>query len=187
MTLLTFSRRRRPWPRYVPDHAVYCNRAGCGPRLGNSAGGRAYLAACIRPDLAFAAARLARSSQGPRQLHEQCLWHLLMYLNATADRRLRLGGHELAAKLNSGEPLQIVSYGDADFANGADCKSVSGTCIFVKGSICSWSSRKQKVVADATYDAELMAMCEEATLTSPTSPASPASPILPSDRGSSSC
>ncbi|KAJ3709158.1 hypothetical protein LUZ61_012863 [Rhynchospora tenuis] len=54
--------------------------------------------------------------------------------------------------------LDLVGYTDADFAGDRlDCKSTSGTCQFLGGSLVSWSSRKQTSVALSTAEAEYVA------------------------------
>jgi hypothetical protein len=54
--------------------------------------------------------------------------------------------------------FNLIGFTDADFAGDRlDRKSTSGTCQFLGGSLVSWSSRKQTLVALSTAEAEYIA------------------------------
>ena len=57
------------------------------------------------------------------------------------------------------EPLEITGYTDADWAgNISDRKSTSGYFTFVGGNLVTWRSKKQKVVALSSAEAEFREM-----------------------------
>ena len=60
--------------------------------------------------------------------------------------------------------LALEGHSDADWASNLDDrKSVSGVCIFLRGNLITWSSRKQKVVAKSSAEAEYRALSSAAT------------------------
>jgi hypothetical protein len=62
--------------------------------------------------------------------------------------------------LKTGFNLKI--FADADFANGADAKSISGYACLLGESCIAWSSKKQSVVALSTTEAEYIALTHSA-------------------------
>ena len=60
--------------------------------------------------------------------------------------------------------MTLEGYSDADWASNLDDrKSISGICIFLGGNLITRSSRKQKVVAHSSTEAEYRALASAAT------------------------
>jgi hypothetical protein len=70
---------------------------------------------------------------------------VLKYLRLTIDHGITFGGKN---------PEGLVGYSDSDFA------SDRGNVFMLGGGLISWASKKQKLVATLTMDAEYIAMCE---------------------------
>ena len=56
----------------------------------------------------------------------------------------------------------IEIYADADFANRADAKSISGYACVMNGACLAWSSKKQSMVALSTTEAEYITLTHAA-------------------------
>ena len=113
-----------------------------------------YIARGTRPDIAYAVSRLASYLDCYRPEHWQAAVRVLRYLKGTRDLQLTLGGQG---------PLQLVGYSDSDYANCPDSsRSVSGHCFTLGSAMISWSSRKQRIVADSSCYAEYIALHDSA-------------------------
>jgi hypothetical protein len=80
---------------------------------------------------------------------------VVRYLKGTRDLALRLGG-------TSAIPTPL-GYSDSDYANDPGHhgrRSVGGYCFSFGSAVISWSSKKQKVIADSTCAAEYIAVSE---------------------------
>jgi transposase InsO family protein len=111
-----------------------------------------YVASGSRPDIMFAVSKLSRYLDCYRETHWQAAIRVVRYLKGTRDLALHLGGSTITPTL--------MGYSDSDYANdsGADGrKSVSGHCFTLGSGVVSWSSKKQKTIADSTCAAEYMA------------------------------
>jgi hypothetical protein len=109
-----------------------------------------YASVATRPDIAYAVAFLAQFVQNPGRAHWNAVKHVFRYLKGTRAMRLVLGG---------GAPT-LVGYSDADWAQNYDRHSFSAYVFFFAGGAISWSSRKQRVVALSSTEAELIAVTE---------------------------
>lgn len=107
-----------------------------------------YLADSTRMDIAFATARLARHTAKPTTAHWKLTNHILRYLKHTRT-------HGILYTAQTQEPLK--TYCDADFANAADRKSITGAIHTAFGSPVQWASKKQATVALSTCEAEYVA------------------------------
>jgi hypothetical protein len=107
-----------------------------------------YLTAS-RPDIMFSVCLCAMYQANPKESHLVALKRILRYVKGT----LNLGlWYDRQTELN------LIGFIDANFiGDGLDKKSTSGTCQFLRGSLVSWSSRKQTSVALSTAEAEYIA------------------------------
>jgi hypothetical protein len=128
----------------VKEHKRFMQAVGCIQ----------YVAAVSRPDLSFAANVLARHMAGSAKGHWAAVQHVLRYLQGTIDLGLKFDGS------NEGETLEAFT--DADFANAASLKSISGLVVRLFGNCMSWRAKRQSIVAGDTTEAELVAMSSAA-------------------------
>jgi len=102
-----------------------------------------------RPNICFAVNILNQFIVEPRRVHWIVAKHILQYVQGTVDYGL---------DYRRGDGVTLVGYTDADWAGcPSDMKNTLG-CFFGLGStIVSWFSRKQKLVALRSFEAEYMA------------------------------
>jgi hypothetical protein len=111
-----------------------------------------YIAVVTRPDIAFAAATLARFMSCPTRHLMNCAIRLLRYLSATRTLVLQ---YKCAGNDN---PI-LHGYSDADFAGcSTTSKSTSGIAIMFRGQPVYWRSKRQPIVTSSTTEAELVAL-----------------------------
>lgn len=107
-----------------------------------------YLTA-TRPDIMFAASLLSRYMQSPTQNHMGTTKRVLRYLQGTID-------YGILYKLVKNSKL--VGFLDNDWAGCFDDMRSTSSYIFSLGSsICSWSSKKQKNIAQSSVEVENVA------------------------------
>jgi len=114
-----------------------------------------YVASGTRPDIAFAVSKLSCFLNCYRKTHWQAAVRVVRYLIGTRDLVLQLGG-------TSKVPIPM-GYSDSDYANDPGPQgrqSVGGYCFSLSSGMVSWSSKKQKTVADLTCAAEYIAVSE---------------------------
>ena len=114
-----------------------------------------YVAAGSRLDIMFAVSKLSRFLDCYSEAHWQAAVCVVRYLKGTRKMGLVLGG--------SSPSLSLTGYCDSDYANdpGAEGRrSVAGYCFSLRSGAVSWSSKKQKTIADSTCAAEYMAASE---------------------------
>lgn len=122
-----------------------------------------YAAISTRPDIAHAVHYLASHMQAPTQRHMQAAERVLRYLAGTKEVGLVFGSRNGPTVGDSrGRRAQVqvdvCAFADADWANDrGDRRSVSGWVAKLNGDPISWSSKKQRVVALSTCEAELYA------------------------------
>jgi hypothetical protein len=118
-----------------------------------------YAAISTRPDIAHAVHYLSSNAVAPTVRHMQAAERVLRYLAGTKDVGLVFGSRNKEV-LNSRGSVEVEScaYSDADWAGDrSDRKSISGWVAKINGDPISWSSKKQRVVALSTSEAELYA------------------------------
>jgi transposase InsO family protein len=122
-----------------------------------------YAAISTRPDIAHAVHYLASNMQAPTQRHMRAAERVLRYLAGTKEVGLVFGsrnGDSVGDSRGRRAQVQVdvCAFADADWANDkGDRRSISGWVAKINGDAVSWSSKKQRVVALSTCEAELYA------------------------------
>uniref|UniRef100_A0A453AK76 Reverse transcriptase Ty1/copia-type domain-containing protein n=1 Tax=Aegilops tauschii subsp. strangulata TaxID=200361 RepID=A0A453AK76_AEGTS len=105
-----------------------------------------------RPDLAYSVGIVSRFMEAPTTEHWAAVENILRYIKGTTN----FGCVYLRKKKK--EMVELLGYSDSDMAGDVDDrKSTSGVAYFLGGSIVSWLSQKQKVVALSSREAEYIA------------------------------
>ena len=116
-----------------------------------------YLMVSTRPDLATVIRETSQHLTNPGMPHWHALTRALRYLKGTTTHGIVLGGTHAHTSLRSGNFLS--AYCDADYANSADRRSITGYVTMMFGnSPISWRSRKQALVTLSTTEAEFIAL-----------------------------
>ena len=103
-----------------------------------------------RPDIAYAVSVVSQFMHCLSEHHMDAVMRILHYLKSSPGKGLTLSknGH-----------LNVAGYTDADWAgNITDRKSIAGYFTFVGGNLVTWRSKKQKVVALSSVEAEFRGM-----------------------------
>ncbi|MFS7918608.1 putative RNA-directed DNA polymerase [Helianthus anomalus] len=99
-----------------------------------------------RPDIAYAVGVVSQFMHQPQASHMEVVLRIIRYLKGTA-------GHGILFKSNG--HLEIQAYTDADWAGDKGTRrSTSGYFTMVGGNLVTWRSKKQKVVALSSAEAE---------------------------------
>lgn len=110
-----------------------------------------YLAVMTRPDIAYSVSYLSQFNTCYSVEHFNYAKRILKYLKKTKMYCLKFS--------NEGESLQ--GFVDADWASDSlDRKSYTGFCFVMSGTAVSWQSRKQRVTALSSTEAEYVALSE---------------------------
>jgi hypothetical protein len=121
-----------------------------------------YATISTRPDCAHGVHAAASRMQAPVLRDMLAVDRMLRYLAGTKDIGLVFGSRSDSVGDSRGHATQfqldVCAYADADWANNkGDRKSISGWVAKLNGDPVSWSSKKQRVVALSTCEAELYA------------------------------
>jgi hypothetical protein len=109
-----------------------------------------------RPDIAAAVGVASRFMENPSVSHWALVKQICRYVQGT----LSFG---CIYRKGEGEPV-LLGYSDSDHAGDInDRKSTSGVIFFLGNNIVSWSSQKQKAVAQSSCEAEYLAAGAAAT------------------------
>jgi hypothetical protein len=101
-----------------------------------------------RPDIAFPVVALSQHCLAPGKEHWAALNRVFQYLRKTANTSL----------VFRGDSVDLLGYVDADWANDTnDRRSISGFVYILSGGAISWSSQKQRIVAQSSTEAEYIA------------------------------
>jgi hypothetical protein len=150
------SRRSVTVPMLSEELPLYHDETGRRElkRYQQKVGSIQYAAVITRPDIAFAASRLARYNTRPGPIHDAAADHVLHYLKNTRDIALEFDG-------NRADDGWIIA-SDASFADNADRKSSQGWMMLLCGGSIAWRATKQSTVTTSTTEAELLAISETA-------------------------
>ena len=99
-----------------------------------------------RPDIAYAVGIVSQFMHAPQEDHWEAVLRIVRYLKGTVEHGIffKKYGH-----------LEVHGFTDADWAgNPNDRKSTAGYFTFVGGNLVTWRSKKQKVVALSSAEAE---------------------------------
>ena len=99
------------------------------------------------PELAYPVAILSQHAATPGSQHLAALHRVFRYLRNVSNMKLVFGGDST--------PLTLSGFLDADWANDInDRRSVGGYVFLLAGAAISWSSQKQKIIAQSSTEAE---------------------------------
>jgi hypothetical protein len=113
-----------------------------------------YIQIGMRPDISFAVSHLAQYASNPSPQHLKLAQYVLGYLAGTKDMCIRYDSA-------TGEGLH--GYSDSSLGDQTDDRhSTLGYVFLLADSVTSWSSCKQRMVAQNTTEAEYMAMTDAA-------------------------
>jgi len=122
-----------------------------------------YATVGARPDVAHAAHALASHMQTPTRRDMVAAERVLRYLAGTRNVALVFGSRvgtlgDSRSHADMQPHVDVSAYADADWANDkGDRKSITGWVAKINGDPVSWASKKQRVVALSTCEAELYA------------------------------
>lgn len=112
-----------------------------------------YVALHSRPDIACAVNMLSQFSKDPRKQHYNAALQVIRYLSTTRN----------AAIIYKKNSAPLMGFCDANWAQDInDRKSQTGFCFLLAGGAVTWESKKQKVVAHSSAEAEYIALTESA-------------------------
>uniref|UniRef100_A0A251SEE8 Putative reverse transcriptase, RNA-dependent DNA polymerase n=1 Tax=Helianthus annuus TaxID=4232 RepID=A0A251SEE8_HELAN len=103
-----------------------------------------------RPDIMFAVSKISRFMEAPKRSHWEAAKRILKYVKGTLDQGITY---------SKGGKQKLIGFSNSDYAgNVDDSKSTSGYIFHLGSGPISWQSKKQKVVALSSTEAEYMAL-----------------------------
>ncbi|XP_057522451.1 secreted RxLR effector protein 161-like [Amaranthus tricolor] len=100
----------------------------------------------IRPNIAYAVGVVSRFMHRPQIQHMTTVMRILRYLKGTSGRGILF---------RKNDHLNLLAYIDADWARDRDDRRLtSGYFTLVGGNLVTWKSKKQKVIALTSAEAE---------------------------------
>lgn len=111
-----------------------------------------YIMTATRPDLCFAVTKLSQFMSKPTVAHLGLAKYVLRYIKGTFDHGLKF------CKSETG--LKLTGYCDSDWGSSGDRHSVMGYCFKLNNQdpLISWKSKKQRIVALSTCEAEYVSI-----------------------------
>nr|KYP67039.1 Retrovirus-related Pol polyprotein from transposon TNT 1-94 [Cajanus cajan] len=125
------------------------------PTFFRSVVGALQYATLTRPEISFAVNKVCQFMATPLDSHWVAVKRILKYLKGT----LSYGLHMQPAAVNG--PISLTAFCDADWASDIDDRrSTSGSAIFFGPNLISWWSRKQRVIARSSTEAEYRSIAQ---------------------------
>jgi hypothetical protein len=109
-----------------------------------------YPSITTRPDVAYAAARIAQHLKNPSQDHIDAANRIIKYLDSTKTLAIEYSADNLQDS--------FIFATDAAFADNPDMRSTEGYIFKMFGGAVDWKASKQKTVTTSTTEAELLAL-----------------------------
>lgn len=112
-----------------------------------------FAAITTRPDVAFAASKLAEHLTNPSEQHSEQANRVLRYLAHTKHYAIVFDGQSTQSN------TVFIASSDASFADDIDTRqSTHGYCFKLFNGLIDWKSSKQKTVTTSSTEAELLAL-----------------------------
>ena len=143
-----------PLPKNIKLANIHTRAKDPNMPYAKAIGSLMYVALQTWPDIAFTVQHLSQYTSNPAQEHWTAVKQVLRYLKGTCDEGIVHKRAETAPR--------IEIYADADFANRADAKSISGYACIMNGACLAWSLKKQSTIALSTTEAEYIALTHAA-------------------------